>query len=308
MIWTEKYRGTRIKFCDTCGGCSAEIAAAQGGLRLRAHDFEDCQPNDTTEHHSHPIAAPVPSAICSRFRASIHCRSIITIAKPFGQHVRQPLRFDVGGDLQATWTSFAANRPRFFGMRGRCPHHIDRPTHHPHRAEAFAGPDTSEAATKMATTLRHQGSLLRKIVNRLSSSAMAKVTVSQVSRALMRLEPSLICRSWATTWARRLRMSRSSPTMTSPEKRRAKAHGQPGNRPWGSTRLEFDNRAPSAPNAGSASHAKTMVCVRGRSGVRTTWPVPPHLCGGQSDLMMHYDMTVNDDCEIRLGDQTSYEH
>ena len=32
----------------------------------------------------------------------------------------------------------------------------------------------------MATTLRHQGSLLRKIVNRLSSSAMAKVMVSQV--------------------------------------------------------------------------------------------------------------------------------
>jgi hypothetical protein len=26
---------------------------------------------------------------------------------------------------------------------------------------------------------------------------------------------------------------------------------------------------------------------------------------GQSDLMMHYDITVNDDCEIRLsGDQT----
>src|SRR5215471_15540525 len=47
----------------------------------------------------------------------------------------------------------------------------------------------------MATALRHQGSLLRKIVNRFSSSAMAKVTVSQVSRALMRPEPSLICRA-----------------------------------------------------------------------------------------------------------------
>ena len=113
----------------------------------------------------------------------------------------------------------------------------------------------------MATALRHQGSLLRKIVNRLSSSAMAKVTVSQVSRALMRPEPSLICRSWATTWATRLRMSRSSPTMAAPGKRRAKAHGQPGNRPWGSTRFEFDNRAPSAPNAGSVDHANSMVHV-----------------------------------------------
>src|SRR5262249_30717238 len=119
----------------------------------------------------------------------------------------------------------------------------------------------------MATALRLQGSLLRKIVNRLSSSAMAKVTVSQVSRALMRPEPSLICRSWATTWAKRLRMSRSSPTMAAPGKRRVKAHGQSGNRPWGSTRFEFDNRAPSAPNAGSASHVHPMVCVRGRSDV-----------------------------------------
>jgi len=128
----------------------------------------------------------------------------------------------------------------------------------------------------MATALGHQGSLLHKIVNRLSSSAMAKVTVNQVSRALMRPEPSLICRSWATTWATRLRMSRSSPTMTSPGKRRVKAHGQAGNRPWGSTRFEFDNRAPSAPNAGSVDHASLMVRVRGRLGVRTTWPVPPH--------------------------------
>jgi len=145
--------------------------------------------------------------------------------------------------------------------------HTNWLTRRPAGAEAFAGRDASKAATEMATALRHQGSLLRKIVNRLSSSAMAKVTVSQVSRALMRPEPSLICRSWATTWATRLRMSRSSPTMTSPGKRRAKAHGQPGNRPWGSTRFEFDNRAPSAPNAGSASHAYPMVCVRGRFGV-----------------------------------------
>jgi hypothetical protein len=27
----------------THGGCTAEIAAAQWVLRLRAHDFEDCQ-------------------------------------------------------------------------------------------------------------------------------------------------------------------------------------------------------------------------------------------------------------------------
>jgi hypothetical protein len=92
---------------------------------------------------------------------------------------------------------------------------------------------------------------------------------------LMRPEPSLICRSWATTWATRLRMSRSSPTMAAPGKRRAKAHGQPGNRPWGSTRFEFDNSAPSAPNAGSASHDNPMVCVRGRSDVCRIWPVPP---------------------------------
>ena len=265
MIWTEKDRGTRIKFCDTCGGCSAEIAAAQGGFRLRAHDFEDCQPNDTTEHHSHPIAAPVPSAICSRFGALIHCRSIVTIAKPLGQHVRQPLRLDISGDLQATRSNFAAYCPRLLGMCGSGPHHIGWRTHR--QTEASTRLYASEAATEMATALRHQGSLLRKIVNRLSSSAMAKVTVSQVSRASMRPEPSLICRSWATTWATRLRMSRSSPTIAAPGKRRAKAHGQPGNRPWGSTRFEFDNRAPSAPNAGSASHADTMVCVRGRSGV-----------------------------------------
>ena len=152
-------------------------------------------------------------------------------------------------------------------MHGCRPHHINWRTRHPAGAEAFAGRDASEAATEMATTLRHQGSLLRKIVNRLSSSAMAKVTVSQVSRALIRPEPSLICRSRATTWATRLRMSRSSPTIAAPGKRRAKAHGQPGNRPWGSTRFEFDNRAPSAPNAGSASHAYPMARVRGRFGV-----------------------------------------
>src|SRR6516164_6033293 len=97
--------------------------------------------------------------------------------------------------------------------------------------------------------------------------------------------------------------------MAVPGKRRAKAHGQPGNRPWGSTRFEFDNRAPSAPNAGSASHADTMVCVRGRMGVQP--PVRSRLTFvvGPSDLMMHYDITVNDDCEIRLsGDQTSLRH
>src|SRR5215472_7799641 len=62
-------------------------------------------------------------------------------------------------------------------------------------------------------------------------------------------------------------MSRSSPTMAAPGKRRVKAHGQPGSRPWGSTRFEFDNRAPSAPNAGSVDHANSMVRVRGRLGV-----------------------------------------
>jgi hypothetical protein len=126
---------------------------------------------------------------------------------------------------------------------------------------------------------------------------------------LMRPEPSLICRSRATTWATRLRMSRSSPTMAALGKRRAKAHGQPRHRPWGSTRFEFDNRAPSAPNAGSASHADTMVCVRGRVGGDT--PIRSHLTFvvGPSDLMMHYDITVNDDCGIRLsGDQTSLRH
>src|SRR5215472_1093770 len=222
----------------------------------------------TAKHHSHPPHRSTRS-ICDLFNASIHCRSIITIAKPLRQHARQPLRFDVSGDLQATWPNFAANRPRFFGMHGCGPHHINWRTRHPAGAEAFAGHDASEAATEMATALRHQGSLLRKIVNRLSSSAMAKVTVSQVSRALMHPEPSLICRSWATTWATRLQMSRSSPTMAAPGKRRAKAHGRPRNHPWGSTRFEFDNKAPSAPNAGSACHAYPMVCVRGRFGSET---------------------------------------
>ena len=66
-----------------------------------------------------------------RFRASIHCRSIITVAEPLGQHVRQPPRFDVGGDLQATWPNFAANRPPFLGMCGSGPHQIGWRTHHP---------------------------------------------------------------------------------------------------------------------------------------------------------------------------------
>jgi hypothetical protein len=126
---------------------------------------------------------------------------------------------------------------------------------------------------------------------------------------LMRPEPSLICRSWATTWATRLRMSRSSPTMAAPGKRRVKAQGQPGNRPWGSTRFEFDKGAPSAPNAGSASHAYPMVCVRGRFGGCTPGRSRLTFVVGQSDLMMHYDITVNDDCEIRLGGhQTSLRH
>jgi hypothetical protein len=118
---------------------------------------------------------------------------------------------------------------------------------------------------------------------------------------LMRPEPSLICRSWATTWATRLRMSRSSPTMAGPGKRRVKAHGQPGNRPWGSTRFEFDNRAPSAPNEGSVDHANSMVRVRGRSGVSPPGRSRLTFVAGQSDLMMHCDITVNNDCEIRLG-------
>ena len=166
----------------------------------------------------------------------------------------------------------------------------------PHRL-ADASPDRSistslcqRAATEMATTLRHQGSLLRKIVNRLSSCATAKVTVSQASRALMRPEPSLICRSWATTWATRLRMSRSSPTMTSLGKRRAKAHGQPGNRPWGSTRFEFDNRAPSAPNAGSASHADTMVALgAGLAVTHRSGPASPRWWAIRSyDALRHH--------------------
>src|SRR6516225_9200499 len=124
----------------------------------------------------------------------------------------------------------------------------------------------------------------------------------------MRPEPSLICRSWATTWATRLRMSRSSPTMAVPGKRRVKAHGQRGNRPWGSTRFEFDNRAPSAPNAGSVDHASLMVRVRGRPGVSALGRSRLTLVVGQSDLMMHYYITVNDDYEIQLsGDQTSDE-
>jgi hypothetical protein len=107
---------------------------------------------------------------------------------------------------------------------------------------------------------------------------------------LIRPEPSLICRSRATTWATRLRMSRSSPTIAAPGKRRAKAHGQPGSRPWGSTRFEFDNRAPSAPNAGSVHHASLMVRVRGRVGGDT--PIRSRLtfAVGQSDLMMQYDI------------------
>jgi len=43
-----------------------------------------------------------------------------------------------------------------------------------------------------------------------------------------------------------------------------------------------------------------MVRVRGRVGGDT--PIRSRLTFvvGQSDLMMHYDITVNDDCEIRL--------
>ena len=59
MIWTEKDRGTRIKFCDTCGGCSAEIAAAQGGFRLRAHDLkivnQTTRPSMTATRSQHPF-------------------------------------------------------------------------------------------------------------------------------------------------------------------------------------------------------------------------------------------------------------
>ena len=242
---------------DRCRFCRNDFDAVSAwSLRSNRH-------GRASHHPSHRSTR----SICDLFNASIHCRSIITIAKPLRQHVRQPLRFDVSGDLQATWPNFAAYCPRFFGMHGCRPHHINWRTRHPAGAEAFAGRDASETATEMATVLCHQGSLLRKIVNRLSSSAMAKITVSQLSRASMPPEPSLICRSWATTWATRLRMSRSSPTMVAPGKRRAKAHGQPRHRPWGSTRFEFDNRAPSAPNAGSACHANSMVRVRGRQGV-----------------------------------------
>src|SRR5215831_17242446 len=72
---------------------------------------------------------------------------------------------------------------------------------------------------------------------------------------------------------------------------RAKAHGQPGNRPWGSTRFEFDNRAPSAPNAGSACHASPMVCVRA-GWVCNHLSGPATLSVWQSQFyMMRFDIT-----------------
>jgi len=57
----------------------------------------------------------------------------------------------------------------------------------------------------------------------------------------------------------------------------------------------------------SASEQRRRNVAAERSGGFEVFP--PHLCVvGQSDLMMHYDITVNDDdCEIRLsGDQTFF--
>ena len=265
-------------------------------------------PMVTAKHHSHPPHRSIRS-ICDLFNASIRCRSIITIAKPLRQHVRQSLRFDVSGDLQATWPNFAAYCPRFFGMHGCRPHHINWRTRDPAGAEAFAGRDASETATEMATTLRHQGSLLRKIVNRLSSSAIAKVTVSQVSRALMRPEPSLICRSWARRGPRGCECPDHHRPSRPPEKDAPKPTGDPeithGDRRVSSLTIGRHPR----PMPGARAMFIPWFALGAGFGGRTPGRSRHTFVVGQSDLMMHYDITVNDDCEIRLsGDQTSLRH
>src|SRR5262249_58532842 len=89
------------------------------------------------KHHTPPPHRSTRS-ICDLFNASIHCRSIITIAKPLRQHVRQPLRLDIGGGLQATWPNFAAYCPRAFGMHRSRPHPINWPAPPPSRTETLA--------------------------------------------------------------------------------------------------------------------------------------------------------------------------
>src|SRR5215472_9003230 len=132
----------------------------------------------TAKHRSHPPRRSTRS-ICDLFNASIHCRSIITIAKPLRQHVRQPLRFDVSGDLQATWPNFAANRPRFFGMHGCRPHHINWRTRHPAGAKAFAGLYASLPTTEMLATLHGGGHHALRILAAAASNSWIESTNSK---------------------------------------------------------------------------------------------------------------------------------
>jgi hypothetical protein len=59
----------------------------------------------------------------------VSCRFAITVvaqpvAQSLRQHLPQPLRLDIGDDLQTPGTDLTTDRPRVLGMRGRRPDHI----------------------------------------------------------------------------------------------------------------------------------------------------------------------------------------